>query len=109
MNAVNILPGVVLRLRQAADAFERVTQQEFDLRVHRTQIVVCPSLHRIEQRLVNTKEKWLALGHWSRAGSAEDRAGVHDRRGRSFRAEHDQQIAHHLRLSLLVEHDDSLF
>jgi hypothetical protein len=87
-----------------ASAAQGVAQDELDLRVEAAQIVVRPPLYRIQNGAVDPQEKGFPLGH----GLLVNRAGVHDRLRRLLAAQHDQEIADHLRLSLFVECDDAL-
>jgi hypothetical protein len=73
------LPLRWLRLRQPARPPERIAQHGFDLPVERAQIVIRPSLQRVEYGPIHPQEKRFALSHRGRARSAEDRAGVHHR------------------------------
>jgi hypothetical protein len=38
-------------------------QEELDLRIQAAQIIVRPTLDRLQQRWIDPKEKWFALSH----------------------------------------------
>ena len=49
--------------RHATDPTQGVAQQVLNLRVHAAEVVVGPTLYRIEQRRVDAQEKRFPVGH----------------------------------------------
>ena len=84
-------------------SFNARPQDELDLAVQAAQVVVCPALNGLEHVAVDPKQERLPVGH---GALLIDRARVDDRLRRALAAEHDQQVADHRRLALVVELDD---
>ena len=90
------------RTYRTAHTLQRIAEDELDLRVQAPEVIVGPALHRFQYRGVEPEEKRLPIGH----DLLMNRAGVQDGLCGFFAAKHDEQVADHVRLSLLVELDD---
>ena len=106
------VPLLLLRLygavprRHPPPFLERPAQDELDLRVETPELVVSPLLQRVVDARVDPEQECLALGHGTIL--VVQRPRVDDRLRVAIAAEHDEQVAHHRRLALLVELDDVL-
>jgi hypothetical protein len=96
---------IVTAAFDSSGVLERATQEKLDLRVDAPQLVARPALECGVRRRIEAQQKSLPLGH---PPLLVERTGVDDRLRPSVRAEHDQQIAHHRGLPLLIETDDLL-
>jgi len=103
--------GLALNRPSTRGACERSAQHELDLPVEAAQIIVGPTLHRVEHLPIDAQQKRLAFSHggecWSRAfvrgWLVVDGARVHDRRDGTVGAEYDQEVADQGCLALFVE------
>ena len=80
---------------------QSVAQHVLDLAIQGAQIVIRPALQRGQQSGIEPHEKRFALRH----DLLIDRAGVDDRLSILIGAQHDQQVAHHRCLTILIQRD----
>ena len=104
---VRLRGSYVGRPGRAARPAKRLPEKILDLGVQAAQVVVCPALNALEHGRVDANQEGFPVRHGVPV-LLMDGAGVQDRLRAPLATQHDQEIADHRRLALLVEVDDGL-
>jgi hypothetical protein len=105
VSRVLISAGVRALRLQSPGVLQHAAEDELDLPVQAAQVVVRPALEGVEDVAIDPQQKRFPLSH----KSLIDRPCVDDRLRATLAAEHDEEVAHHRRLALVVEvHDRPL-